>query len=406
MADKNKPDDLAENVVPEIVPHPTITRKFEAAPWHRTRKQFVRKHQWNHEIVEQIVKKRADTGSEQVIRVFGLPSSEYLDLLSMRDFCGRHKLKVVYLGFNASYTPCRGTGSRKPTPVDLYEELQAQRMIEASSFVHPSSILYPDRFELIRDPRSQSRLVLNQFNEFDVINLDICGCIIDPNKNRATDVLHAVSELLRWQSTRRLAPWLFFVTTFAAPDQVNREACQPLIDSVKANADAAEDFKTHFKAKASLEVEAFHTAFKTPGAALPPVDTFIRLFATALGKWLAARLQQPTPPAFLSMLPSYCFRHEGQEDPQLLSLAYLIEPAPNPGAPGLSPTLASPPDTKDRYAQHAKRLLAKSFAIRDLDELMKLDEAKRMAMADETEQLLIQCGFDATAVKAFISQQR
>src|SRR5437016_6269396 len=151
----NDPEDIAEDVVPRIEPPPTVTREFEKQPWHRPRKQFIRKYQWNHEIIEQVVKKRPSSAADQLLRVFGLPSSEYLDLLSMRGLCERRNLQVVYLGFNASYA--QQGGNKIEGPVDLYREMQAQRLIEASSFVHPSSSLVPDLFEQIRIPHSMAR---------------------------------------------------------------------------------------------------------------------------------------------------------------------------------------------------------------------------------------------------------
>jgi len=404
MPEKKEPEDLAEDVVPPIAPPPTITREFEPAPWHRPRKQFIRKYQWNHEIVEQIVKKQK--AGQSVLRVLGLPSSEFLDLLSMRGFCQRNGLKVIYLGFNVSYTRPEGSD---PSPeegpgVDLYRELQSQRMIDASSFVHPSSSLMPDLFEQIRLPNSVSRNVLNRYGDFDAINLDLCGCIIRPERERATDALHALAELLNWQSTRRISPWLLFLTTFASPHEINLPACLPLIQAIKENADDSEEFGEDLKAKADLDADGIMSCFTQPDAELPEVGRFIRIFALAMGKWLAAKLRQPNPPSFVSMLPSYCFRHENIEEPHLLSLAYLIEPAPSPGSPGVSTALAAPPDPMPQYRKHAKKIITKSFGIRDLDQLMDDNAAKRKEVAEETEQLLVACGFDARAVRSFLAQ--
>src|SRR6266481_2906350 len=212
MPEKQESEGFAEDIVPPLKPPPTITREFEPAPWHRPRKQYLRKYQWNYEIVEQIVKKRPANAAQNVLRVFGLPSSEFLDLLSMRRFCEEYGLKIVYLGFNASYTKqeTNDTSSRQGPAVDIYRELQSQRMIDASSFVHPSSSLMPDLFEQIRIPNSVSRNIVTRFGDFDVINLDLCGCIIRPEGDRAADGLEALAELLNQQSTRRLAPWLLF----------------------------------------------------------------------------------------------------------------------------------------------------------------------------------------------------
>ena len=412
--------DFSEDVVPDIASVPVVTRKFKPLGWYRPRKQYIRKHQWNHEIVQQIINKR--TGADtSILRVFGLPSSEYLDLLSMRGVCERHKLQVQYLGFNASYSPPKapvGAKTKKHVkePVDLYSDLQAQRMIESSSFIHPSSWLYPGRFELLRDEDAPCRVVLDRFANFDVINLDICGCIVDPNENKATAVLEAISELLRWQSVRRFTPWLFYVTSYCDPEDVNREACQTLIDAIKANADDYAEFRTAFREKAKIEVDDFHTAFGEEDAELPEQKTFMGLFTLAIGKWLACRLQLPNPCSYVSMLPSYCFRHVDDDDPKpydpdtdpcLLSLAYLVEPAPDAGEEGIAhKKSAAATLPQSRYLKHAKQMLNKSFDTKDLDTLLGTNTEKRKEMVEETTQLLVGCGFSSSEVRAFMSKYK
>ena len=408
MPDQQEPESLADEIVPPLAPPPTITREFEPAPWYRPRKQYLRKYQWNHEIVELIVKKRPARAAQNVLRVFGLPSSEFLDLLSMRGFCEQYGLKIVYLGFNASYARPEGADppSAEGPSVDIYRELQTQRVIDASSFVHPSSSLMPDLFEQIRIPNSVSRNIVTRFGDFDVINLDLCGCIIRPEPDRAVDGLNALAELLNLQSTHRLAPWLLFLTTFASPQEINLPACLPLIQAIKENADDSEDFGKDLKSKAELDADAIMACFAKPEAGLPEINRFIRIFALAMSKWLAAKLRQPTPPSFVSMLPSYCFRHENIEEPHLLSLAYLIEPAPSPGPAGVSTAPAAPPDPMPKYRKHAKKIIGRCFDMHDLDHLMKENTEKRQEVADETEQLLIHCGFDAKAVRSFLRQYR
>ncbi len=126
--------------------------------------------------------------------------------------CEKYSAKVLYLGFNSSYSqPSQGG------PVDLYQELQAQRMIETSSFVHPSSRLVPGPFEHISIDGSMSRNALRPFGEFDVVNLDLCGCIVDDDEEKATEALDAIVELIRWQSTAPPHPLAFFRDDFRLP---------------------------------------------------------------------------------------------------------------------------------------------------------------------------------------------
>jgi hypothetical protein len=412
---KPEPENLAEEVVPDLLPLPTVIREFKPAPWYRPRKQYLRKHQWIHETVEQIFKKRT-AGSDGVLRVLGLPSSDYLDLLSMQDVCEKYSAKVLYLGFNSSYSQPSEGG-----PVDLYQELQAQRMIETSSFVHPSSRLVPGLFEHISIDGSMSRNALRPFGEFDVVNLDLCGCIVDDDEEKATEALDAIVELIRWQSTRRLTPWLFFVTTFASPDEINRPACMPLVEAIRDNADECSDFRKELETAAGTDAQGILDLFaeevneagddedeeedEAEDDALD-VKRFIRIFALAVGKWLAARLKVPTPPALAAMLPGYCFRHKDHADPHLLSLGFLITPKPHPGEKGAASKPGPPPDLGPQYRSHARKMITKSFGITDLDQFLDQDKAKRREAADETEHLLVSCGFDASAVKAYLQPLR
>jgi hypothetical protein len=280
-------------------------------------------------------------------------------------------------------------------------------MADTSSFIHPSSSLVADSFERIHKDNSVSRNMLNRFEDFDVINLDICGCIVGSDPARAEDTLKAIAELLRRQSTQRLAPWLFFVTTFAAPNEINLRACLPLINAVKANADDFEEFRTQLKAQAELDADELVSWFSTPGTPLPDANRFIRVFALAMGKWLTARLKLPTPPSFVSMLPSYCFRHQDISEPQLLSLAYLIEPAPSAGEGGINPLPSGPlSDHTSRYQRHATKIIKKSFELRDLDQLLAEDNGRRMEAANKTEELLTGCGFDPDDVNKFLAEYR
>ncbi|MFT3880320.1 MAG: hypothetical protein QM703_11750 [Gemmatales bacterium] len=371
---------FSDDLVPAIAPAPVVKRVLKPLSWYRPRKQYIRKYQWNHEIVQHIINKRSpEDGS--ILRVFGLPSSEYLDLLSMRAVCEKHQQKVQYLGFNSSYLPPDSDTESKPKKhfkeaVDIYSDLQAKRMIESSSFVHTSSWLYPGRFELLRHDDAACWVVVDRFANFDVINLDICGCIVDPNNNKATSVLEAISEILRWQSVRRFTPWLFYVTTYCKPEDVNREACQTLIDAIKSNADNHEEFRTAFRKKVNIEVDDLHASFRDEDTMLPNQSTFMGLFALAIGKWLSCRLQMPSPCSYISMLPSFCFRHVDDDDPKpydphtnpcLLSLAYLVEPSPEAGDIGIAakkPTAVRTPSA--RYLKHAKQILNKAFDTKDL----------------------------------------
>jgi hypothetical protein len=247
-----------------------------------------------------------------------------------------------------------------------------------------------------------SRNAVKRFGDFDVVNLDLCGCIVDRDNGRATDALSAVVELIRLQSVRRLSPWLFFLTTFASPSEINLSACLPLAEAIKENADGCSEFKEALQQNAGMDADGVVGCFDGAQESLPPTNQFIRIFALAVGKWLGARLRVPTPPSLVAMLPGYCFRHQNVQEPHLLSLAYLVKPDSSPGESGIRSKPGPVRDLSDEYRKHAKKMITKSFGLTDLDQMLEGDASKRQEAADETEHLLVSCGFDSTAVRSFL----
>lgn len=408
MSNPQESENIDDGVVPVIMPAPVPSRRFVPAPWHRPRKQYIRSHQWNHEVVELIIKKRP-AAADSIIRVLGLPSSEYLDLLSMREVCESHGQSIQYLGFNVGFRSVVAEPGTLPSgPVDLQRELQSLRVFGASSFVHNSSRIIPDLFEQIRLENSMATNALGTFSDFDVLNLDLCGCIVDNAPERAEDLLHAVASFLRWQCVRRLRPWLFFLTTFASATEINRQACMTMVAAVRENAEASEEFRNELQSRMGIDSAAIEQMFSAQDAELPPQREFLEIFALAVGKWLSARLQLPSPKSLVSMLPSFYFRHDGFEEPHILSLAYLIEPVPIAGAAGIETLPAPNTDDGGRssYVQKAKKIIGKCRSIRDLDEIMDSDHTLRGRMTDETEELLTGCGFDPAAVARFLAPYR
>src|SRR4051812_11343828 len=64
-------------------------------PWHRPRKQLVRKRQWLGALRELLDGAAADIPVSYV----GLPGSDLIDLRLMREECQEHGLTFFYLGF-------------------------------------------------------------------------------------------------------------------------------------------------------------------------------------------------------------------------------------------------------------------------------------------------------------------
>lgn len=392
-----EPESLTEGVVPPIAPLPPLVREFTAEPWHRPRKQYIRTKQWNHEIFEHIVKKFA-TGESQ-IRVLGLPSTEFLDLLSLRPMCEGIKAEVLYLGFDSNRKMTLDAASA----ADIVSELSTERFIDTSSFVHGSSKVVGDLFEKIPHPKSMSHTALEPFEHFDVINLDLCGCIVKNGAN-ATEILVAIEHLLYRQAQRRLKPWLFFLTTFAAPAEINRVGCRVLIDAISHNAERSGEFDQALKDAFKFNAAEIGEIFQSQEAAAPEASVFLKIFAVAIGKWLASKLHECIPPSVVTMLTGYIFRHEKRENPELISLAFLVEPKPRGGG-GSKAEIEK--RNEERYDRAALKIVRRCFEkVEDLDTFLLGNDEIRVQMVDETEELLRECGLNEEQVRAYLNQFR
>lgn len=391
-------EDLVVGVVPDIAPPPMVVREFVAAPWHRPRKHFIRMRQWNHEITSLVIPELKD--GENLLRILGLPSTDFLDLLSMQQMCEEHSLQILYLGYN--HSPEGLTPGSPPAVIDVYDALNSQRKLDNSSFVHQSSKLVPDRFESIVAKKSMARASLREVGQFDVINLDLCGCIVKGDIDRSRTAIAAIDELLRTQAENRLKPWLLFVTTFASHSEIDLDACAELIEAIELNAAELTDFSEALTS-AGVDLPEIKKIFSDVGEAeaADPLK-FISIFSTAFGKWVAKQTKSTVPPAVVSMLPSYCFRHDGKPEPQLISLAYVINPMPDGGR--TNPTSGERTASHaERYRSNAMRIVRRSFAITDLDALLNNDQPLNLQMVAETEALLIGSGLEAEGVKRFLS---
>lgn len=392
---------FGDDTIPDLLAPPKVIREFVPRPWHRPRKQFIRMFQWNHYIREKILSQRRNTGLDRTLRILGLPSHDFLDLLSMQELCESEDFDVAYLGYNSQLE-----SGEVQSAVDLYSQLQDERMIETSSFINPSSRLVKDRFENIVHDDHLASITLKQFPHFDVVNLDLCGCIVDPNEHRAGAVLDAITELVNRQATGRLSPWLLFVTTFADRESVNRTALQQLLLAINQNVAAVESFRNHFKSSFDVIVENLCTG--PPDAVeLPASVEFRRLFCLAFAKWLSLKLKQTTPNSLISMLPSYEFRHENMDTPMLISLAYLVKPVPKGGVGGwlnFAIDKLEEESTK-RYEHSVVQLISKCRDLRDLDEITDEPTLKRQ-LSEQTRDMLVGCGYRREDVEAFLFGER
>ena len=158
-------DDIVEIVAYEA-PMPASAKPF--LPWHRPRKQYVRNHQWCHEIIR-MVTETAPVGG--VLKYLGLPG---VDLLDLRHFhtavCEPHQIDMRFLGFISGAHPA----SKAQTELNI--SLDEVRRLPR---IDPMSDVIGDNFARVANQTSLAFVRAHALGPYDVINLDLCdgfGC--------------------------------------------------------------------------------------------------------------------------------------------------------------------------------------------------------------------------------------
>lgn len=302
-------DSLFEQI--SDVKHADLKRRSEFKPWHKPRKQWIRRNQWLKEI-DALVSDPSWSGDN--IHYLGLPGSDLLDLRMIAKFCKERELSLQYLGFN-------------DLSDDSEERLNQQISVdELKGFgvIHPDSDILLDKFEAITEPNSVAEARLLERPVFDVVNLDLCDSFLrePPGGSEATKY-NAISRLITHQLMSR-KPWVLFLTTRCAPDKVHRGSMQKFLECILDNMQQSSDFTTAVKAAFNFKDDDIRTAIADFDNIAP--NDFFNSYGLGFCKWLLHFLASATPPCTCDIKSAYHYQIFRQNRaPDMLSLAIRIQ---------------------------------------------------------------------------------
>jgi hypothetical protein len=393
--------DIADGIIQEKLPEHIAPPRTEFLPWHKVRKQYIRRHQWN-ELTRRNVKDawRQDLQKPSSTAMQGLstmtvtkplcclviPGNHLLDVRSMWTEIGPLDCFIRYLGFN------EGQGS-KDVGTDLHVANNAVTSLEG--VVSDSQVL-KDRFEAIIGETIAYRN-LRAYGPYHVVNLDLCGSMF-PNTATSADLYYsALHRLLEYQFKTQKLPWLLFVTTMVEPALVDNESMQKLCKPVVENFAAHADFlrKLRDLCPGAFVDEGQCGNLKIDGLSN---EGLIRLFGVAIGKWLLKLGHVASPKWTIAMRRSYRYSINVEKGAVMLSLAFELTPnfAPPVDVTGISKLQISPKQFPSELASAVK--LAESVAnIADVDGKLSEDAEMKEALVMEAADLLESAGFDREA---------
>ena len=365
-------DDFAAEIFGEIDYQPTPAAPKTFKPWHRPRKQYVRREQLLALLRDLYQQRRP----EEPLRYLGLPGTDLLDLRYLyQNLCRDQGRPLRFLGFSTEAQP----GS--PAHVELSLSLDEVRRLPN---VDPQSDVIHDDFRRIGNSASIAWSRVQTLGPFDVVNIDLCdGLASEPPDNDGA-IYRALAQLVALQA-HNPEPWLLLVSTRIGRGMFDADAEQQLLTLFRKNVTNCDGF-----------IEACRQYLNLDAASVDPAACseieFLNLMIVAIGKWLSA-LVQAQRASRVNLASTHAYRIEPEarcED--LVSLALRFEPVIAASPNALAPA-APPPLDECAIARH---ILKRSAKRRDVDDILRGDSHLHEQLVRETEQLLTAARYDVT----------
>ena len=375
----NYRNDLPNGIFGDVEYAQPRTPPREFKPWHKPRKQFVRREQLSNLLLR--LYESRENGDP--LRYLGLPGTDLIDLRYLHEqLCRGNDRQLRFLGFNTEAKP--GNSAHVELSVSLDEVRRLPNVDTQSDVIH-------DDFRRIGDPDSIAWSRTQRLGPFDVVNIDLCdGLASDPPQNDES-VYKALDQLMALQ-VRNSNPWLLLIATRIGRGMFDADAEQRLIRHFRENVDKCNGF-----------AEACDQLLETDAKSIDPENCseadLLNLMTVAIGKWLSALVNVHAPSRVeLASIQGYRINPAAaQED--MVSLALRVEPVIAASQNALSPT---PPIPEDE-CKTAMAILQRSASRLNIDTILEQQLDVRKQLIGETKQLLANARYEVKHYCAWLT---
>lgn len=388
-------EEIAEDVLPLTVVEMAVPVELtQLQPWHKPRKQFIRRDQWGL-LSQRLIQKLkgnpalpAQVDGSHEVKYLTLPGSDYLDVEMIAELAKQDGCVLTCTGFLAATTN---------NPIAARAELRQASLIDAE-IISKASHTFSRRIEEIAPKGSAAYRELQTRGPFHIINLDACGSIAPPgapDNNRMINVIH---RLLEYQFAHYSGRWLLFVTADVRSEQFDEQTIENLYNAIRENARTTPAFReaatAHF-GEADAEFNAALTQFS--GA---QIDNFMQAFSLGFGKWMLALADAKG--WSMKMHRSYCYSTTPANDERATMPCLAFEFVPpdtqlnDPFGIAANNVQAARPS----YAELAMRVLEKVFGMENLDQRLSVNEQENAELLEETRERLQRAGYTPDVLQA------
>lgn len=415
MADQES--DFADDIVQDKLPVHTEPPRDKFLPWHRVRKEYIRRFQWNA-LTARMVKGRwrqqlqqpergwsfedqpdeefqvpEDIRLQRTLSCLVIPGEDLLDIRALWRDIKPYRCPIRYLGFNESHS-----SDQVGTRVHV-----SNNAVTSLPLVVRDSCVVQDRFEAVAQQDSQAYRYIRQYGPFHVVNLDLCGSMFPNTAKDPQQYYDALYRLLAYQFEHQKAEWLLFITTMVEPAVIHADRFKQLCGPTRENYEKHKDFADRIEKLMPSDV--FPSAGPIVNLSLLTKPQIIQLFGVALGKWLIGLCQEAQPKWTVAMRRSFRYSMNEQKGAVMLSLAFELKPNIAPpvdrtGIAKLELQAKKFPDEKECAIK-----LAESVAnICDIDRELSANPALKIELLEAKANLLEEAGYDRAAYVKWVSE--
>lgn len=371
--------DLVGRIARRRVAEEPLQRPFE--PWHRPRKQWVRRYQWHDSLVG-MLRETHFPADARILRYLSLPGDDLLDVRVLREACETAAVNLRFTGLNAVTA-----GSPRDIRMNI-----AESEVRGLAGIHQGSAILRERFETVANRESIAFAEVRDGGPFHAINIDLCDHLaLRPQGRGRHTAVDALAEVIQLQLRNAMHPWLLFITTRVAPDRIDADNIAALMQAVTDNVDANAGFEGRTAALLRTEAQGLRALLADP-AQLEP-EEFTRLFALGFGKWLLRFVGAAHPERRLTMLPS-CFYAVVPGRPDMLSLGFRCDVRTAPARDRYELVADRGRDAAAAEVDQALALLDVTERLVDLDAELAGDEQLMEAVTLESADLLRSAHYD------------
>lgn len=386
IAAQSAEDDLRALLGDGPVPFPTKTeRVFQ--PWHRPRKQYVRRAQWSRELRFLVRDLRLDGE----LRYLTLPGNDLLDIRHLAEsVCTPGGVRLRYLGFNTAASP-----SNEGQP----ELNAAQFSIKRLKFVHPESDVVPGDFRGVGNARSVPWHRVRREGPFHAINLDLCGGFAGREKAEGIPNYFTALQALLQNQRSSDQDFLLFITTRMDDGSIDPLVMESLNEVAQTIHDTCTAYASEFASAWGLSAEG-------EPVRLPELVEPAEAFMLGLTQWIVS---QGVTHGLRASVRSFMTYRTGSEsgDDDIVSLAIRFKPDPyiQPDAHGLVRPLGVEPSLDEKVCEQSAAIPQRVSSRVLVDEILRTQAQEFARCMNEASDLLAAAGYDASAYRDWVTQE-